>query len=293
MGFTLTVPASNHGPNEVPYPAAFERAKTFSKMLLRRLSDGKHNFILEMGAMVAITELVCQLRMYTRLEAPFSSAPNSDTLSWWRALSESKLKSTKKQVADLMADGGSSEDEDDDQDDNRRATERNPTFDLDSDIDLESPFLQSMISDTQIPTSERVSTPAVTAGPVHSEMKDYESTEDDGDEVSVSLPTRLLLELAFVVSASGSLILVPEPGDPSAGEWDRFRREFSAPWNLHVPSGFLKNIFIGVFEVTFGMEGGRGAAGNSEPMLENPNARDCSKNGTVVECHLEVVERVI
>jgi len=39
--------------------------------------------------MVALTELVHQLKIYTQQEAPFSSAPNSDTLSWWHALSES------------------------------------------------------------------------------------------------------------------------------------------------------------------------------------------------------------
>jgi len=72
MGFT--VPASNHGPDEAPYPAAFERAKTFLKTLPHRLSDAKHNFILEMGTMVALTELVRRLRMYARRETPFSSA---------------------------------------------------------------------------------------------------------------------------------------------------------------------------------------------------------------------------
>jgi len=53
-------------------------------------------------------------------------------------------------------------------------------FDLDNDIDLESPFHQSMLSDTQIsPTSEQIATPGVTAGSVHSEMKGYEPTEGD------------------------------------------------------------------------------------------------------------------
>ena len=58
-------------------------------MLLRRLVEAKHEFITEMGAMVALTRLGRQLIMYARREGPFSSAPNSDTLSWWRALSES------------------------------------------------------------------------------------------------------------------------------------------------------------------------------------------------------------
>jgi len=89
MGLTLTVPAPNHGPNKVPYPAAFKHMKKFLKILLRSLSDAKDEFVLEMGAMVSLTELVRQLKIYARWEAPFSSAPNADTLSWWRALSAS------------------------------------------------------------------------------------------------------------------------------------------------------------------------------------------------------------
>lgn len=89
MGFTLTIPASSYGPNEVPYPAAFDRAKKFLKGLLRSLSDAKDKFVLEIGSLVALSELVRQLKMYARREGPFNSAPNSDTLLWWRALSES------------------------------------------------------------------------------------------------------------------------------------------------------------------------------------------------------------
>ena len=83
------MPAPSHGPNEVPHPGAFDRAKKFLKGLLRSLSDTKNEFVLGMGAKVALIELIRQLKMYARREGPFSSAPNSDTLSWWRALSES------------------------------------------------------------------------------------------------------------------------------------------------------------------------------------------------------------
>ena len=69
-------------------PCCLECVK-FLKTSLRSLSDAKHEFVSEMGAMVALTELVRQLKIYARREAPFSSAPNSDTLSWWHALSES------------------------------------------------------------------------------------------------------------------------------------------------------------------------------------------------------------
>jgi len=89
MGFTFTVPASRNGPNEVPYPAAFERAKKFLKHLLRNLSEARDKFIHKIGALAALTELVRQLKMYARQEGPFSSPPSSDTLSWWRALSAS------------------------------------------------------------------------------------------------------------------------------------------------------------------------------------------------------------
>jgi len=51
--------------------------------------------------MVALTELVRQLRMYVQWEALFSLAQSSDTLSWWRALLGSKLKSTKKRNSKL------------------------------------------------------------------------------------------------------------------------------------------------------------------------------------------------
>ena len=62
--------------------------------------------------------------------------------------------------------------------------DRSPTFDLDSDIDLESPFLQSMLSDTRMsPTLEQVVVPAATAGSRHSEMRDCEPTEDDWENM--------------------------------------------------------------------------------------------------------------
>ena len=90
MGLTLMVPASTHGPNEVLHPGAFNRAKKFLKVLLRSLSDTKNEFVSEMGSLVALKELVRQLKIYARREGPFGSTPNSDTLSWWRALSESE-----------------------------------------------------------------------------------------------------------------------------------------------------------------------------------------------------------
>ena len=89
MGSTFMVPALHNGPNEVPYPAAFERAKKFLKQLLRNLSEARDKFIHKIGALAALTELVRQLKMYARQEGPFSSPPSSDTLSWWRALSAS------------------------------------------------------------------------------------------------------------------------------------------------------------------------------------------------------------
>lgn len=81
MGFTFTVPASHNGPNEVPYPAAFERAKKSLKQLLRDLSETRDGFIHKIGALTALNELVRQLKMYARQEGPFSSPPSSNTLS--------------------------------------------------------------------------------------------------------------------------------------------------------------------------------------------------------------------
>ena len=53
-----------------------------------------------------------------------------------------------------------------------------------ADVDLESPFLQNMLSDAQMsPTPEQVATPAATSGPTRSEMKDYEPTEDDWEDM--------------------------------------------------------------------------------------------------------------
>lgn len=88
-GHTIMVPSLQSGPNEVPYPTAFKRAKKFLKDLLQRFSAAKHEFVLKMGSWTALNELVRQLKMYARREGPFSSLPSSDTLSWWRALSES------------------------------------------------------------------------------------------------------------------------------------------------------------------------------------------------------------
>lgn len=78
-----------HGPNEVPYPAAFEHAKKFLKQMLHSLSDAGDEFILNMGALVVLRELIRQLKIYVRREGPFGSPPSSATLPWWRALSES------------------------------------------------------------------------------------------------------------------------------------------------------------------------------------------------------------
>ena len=89
MGPTVTIPASSYGPKAVPYPTAFGRTKKFLKVLLRSISDAGDEFISAMGSLVALHKLVHQLEMYARREGPFSSAPNSDTLSWWRTLSDS------------------------------------------------------------------------------------------------------------------------------------------------------------------------------------------------------------
>ena len=89
MGLTFVIPASHNGPNEVPYPAAFERAKKCLKLLLRSISEAQDEFIHKIGGLTALTELGRQLKMYARKEGLFSSPPSSDTLSWWRALSES------------------------------------------------------------------------------------------------------------------------------------------------------------------------------------------------------------
>ena len=67
-----------------------------------------------------------------------------------------------------VADVGSSEGDDDNQDENRTRME-NPMFDRDSGIDLDSPFLQSVVSGTRIsPTPEPITTSGATAGPMHS-----------------------------------------------------------------------------------------------------------------------------
>ena len=83
------LPASMQGPKQVPYLAAFERAKKSLKALLRSLTDAKDEFVLGLGARFALTKLARQVEMYAQREGPFSSALSSDTLSWWCALSES------------------------------------------------------------------------------------------------------------------------------------------------------------------------------------------------------------
>ena len=90
-------------------------------------------------------------------------------------------KKAKQQVADLAAGGGSSDNDDDDyQDENGNLVNQNPMFDLDGDVDLESQFLQGMLSDTQMTPTLEQATPAET---VHSEMKDCEPTEDDWENM--------------------------------------------------------------------------------------------------------------
>lgn len=89
MGPTITVLPAHDGPNEVPYPSAFERAKQFLKGLLYKLWKAGDEFVRKIGSRNALEELIRQLKMYARQEAPFSSTPSSDTISWWRALSES------------------------------------------------------------------------------------------------------------------------------------------------------------------------------------------------------------
>ena len=90
VGHTVTMPAACEGPSRVPYPAAFERAKKFLKDILYNLWKAKDEFVVQLGPRVALEKLALhQLPMYARREGPFSSPPSSDTLSWWRALSES------------------------------------------------------------------------------------------------------------------------------------------------------------------------------------------------------------
>ena len=83
----------------------------------------------------------------------------------------------RQQVADLMG-NDSSEDEDDNQDEARSPVGKSPVFDLDGDVDLESPFLQGMLSDAQVSsTPARGTTPTVTTG------SDDEPTEDDWENM--------------------------------------------------------------------------------------------------------------
>jgi len=91
MGHTITMPPTHSGPSalQVPYPAAFARTKEFLKVLLKPLCEAQHKFIMNIGVKKAMREMVRQLEMYARCEGPFTSPPGSDTLSWWRALSES------------------------------------------------------------------------------------------------------------------------------------------------------------------------------------------------------------
>jgi len=91
MGHTITVPPmhSDPSPPQVPYLAAFIRTKEFLKVLLKPLCAAKHEFIMNIGVKRAMKEMVRQLELYARGEGPFASPPRSDTLSWWRALSES------------------------------------------------------------------------------------------------------------------------------------------------------------------------------------------------------------
>jgi hypothetical protein len=68
---------------------AFVRTKEFLKALLKPVCEAQHEFIMSIGVKKSMKEMVRQLTMYARHEGPFSSPARSDTLSWWRALSES------------------------------------------------------------------------------------------------------------------------------------------------------------------------------------------------------------
>jgi hypothetical protein len=92
-------------------------------------------------------------------------------------------KKARDRVVDLTV-NDSSEDEDDnqsdnDQDENGSPAGKDSTFDLDGDVDLESPFLQGLLSDTQTPTPGRSTTPAITNGSILMETRDRIPTEDD------------------------------------------------------------------------------------------------------------------
>ena len=101
----------------------------------------------------------------------------------------------KQEVVDLVDDdpsednddnqsGGGSQNEDGNQDRDRSPVDKGPVFDLDGDIDLESPFLQGMLSDMQIPpTPERYTTPVAAVGSTSTEIMDCESTEDEWENM--------------------------------------------------------------------------------------------------------------
>ena len=80
----------------------------------------------------------------------------------------------KQQAIDLTADESS--EEDDDQDEDRGPANKDLVFDLDDDINLDSPFLQGMLSDTRVSAPEST---AATTGPVLIKPKDCEPTEDN------------------------------------------------------------------------------------------------------------------
>lgn len=63
---TITVPPLHAGPKMVPYPAAFERAKAFLKQLLQRLWATRDEYVVSIGPLVALQELVHQLQLYAR-----------------------------------------------------------------------------------------------------------------------------------------------------------------------------------------------------------------------------------
>lgn len=86
---TIRLPARCPQPNDVPYPAAAKRVKKFLKDLLQKLWDTRNDFVVNIGPLAALKELARQFDAYARQEPPFTSVPNSDTLSWWRALASS------------------------------------------------------------------------------------------------------------------------------------------------------------------------------------------------------------
>ena len=82
-----------------------------------------------------------------------------------------------KQVIDLTTEDLSEDDEDKNEDAN--PVDKDREFNLDDDVDLESPLLDGMLSDRR-PASNQENVAAITA---HVEMRDREPTEDDWENL--------------------------------------------------------------------------------------------------------------